>query len=107
MWAVGDGIPVDREALEGRIATSITEIVRRQVDAGASVVNDGEMSKPSYATYVNDRLSGFGGESVQDCHFQDLVDFPRSAQEVLDNPGRRKHFAPACTGPIEVVDPGK
>lgn len=107
MWAVGDGIPVDREALEGRIATSITEIVRRQVDAGASVVNDGEMSKPSYATYVKDRLSGFGGESVQDYHFQDLVDFPRSAQEVLDNPGRRKHFAPACTGPIEVVDPGK
>ena len=105
MWAVGDGIPVDREALEGRIATSITEIVRRQVDAGVSVVNDGEMSKPSYATYVKDRLSGFGGESVQDYHFQDLVDFPRSAQEVLDNPGRRKRSAPACTGPIEVVDP--
>ena len=55
---------------------------------------------------MKDRLSGFGGESVQDYHFQDLVDFPRSAQEVLDNPGRRKHFAPACTGPIEVVDPG-
>ena len=105
MWAVGDGIPVDREALEGRIASSITEIVRRQVDAGVSVVNDGEMSKPSYATYVKDRLSGFGGESVQDYHFQDLVDFPRSAQEVLDNPGRRKRSAPACTGPIEVVDP--
>lgn len=105
MWAVGDGIPVDREALEGRIASSITEIVRRQVDAGVSVVNDGEMSKPSYATYVKDRLSGFDGESVQDYHFQDLVDFPRSAQEVLDNPGRRKRSAPACTGPIEVVDP--
>jgi hypothetical protein len=26
------------------------------------VLNDGEVSKPSYATYVKDRLTGFGGE---------------------------------------------
>ena len=26
------------------------------------IVNDGEMSKPSYATYIKDRLAGFGGE---------------------------------------------
>ncbi len=93
MWAVGDGIPVDREALESRIASSITEIVRRQVDAGVSVVNDGEMSKPSYATYVKDRLSGFGGESVQDYHFQDLVDFPRSARG-----GARQPRSPQAVG---------
>jgi 5-methyltetrahydropteroyltriglutamate--homocysteine methyltransferase len=105
MWAVGDGIPVDQAALDERIASATTEIVGRQVAAGITVVNDGEMSKPSYATYVKDRLSGFGGESVQDYHFQDLVDFPRSADEVLQNPGRRKRSAPACTGPIEVVDP--
>ena len=30
--------------------------------AGVDVVNDGEMSKPSYATYIKDRLSGFGGD---------------------------------------------
>ena len=29
--------------------------------AGIDIVNDGEMSKPSYATYVKDRLNGFGG----------------------------------------------
>lgn len=105
MWAVGDGIPVDEDALEERIAAAIDAIVGRQLDSGVTVVNDGEMSKPSYATYVKDRLSGFGGESVQDYHFQDLVDFPRSAEEVLNNPGRRKRSAPACTGPIEMIDP--
>ena len=105
MWAVGDGIPVDEAALEERVSTAIDTIVGRQLDAGVTVVNDGEMSKPSYATYVKDRLSGFGGESVQDYHFQDLVDYPRSAEEVLNNPGRRKRSAPACTGPIEMVDP--
>jgi 5-methyltetrahydropteroyltriglutamate--homocysteine methyltransferase len=65
MWAKGDGIPVDADALSVRIASAVQEIVKRQVEAGVSIVNDGEMSKPSYATYVKDRLNGFGGESVQ------------------------------------------
>ena len=105
MWAVGDGIPVDRKALEGRIADAVREIVRKQLAAGISIVNDGEMSKPSYATYVKDRLHGFGGETIQNYYFADLVDFPRSAEIVSANPGRRKRTAPACNGPISVKDP--
>jgi 5-methyltetrahydropteroyltriglutamate--homocysteine methyltransferase len=104
MWAVGDGIPVDKSALEERVEKAVGEVVQRQLDAGVSVVNDGEMSKPSYATYVKDRLSGFGGESVQSYHFSDLVDFPKSADLVAANPGRRKRSAPACNAPIGVKD---
>ncbi|NBW92692.1 MAG: epoxyalkane--coenzyme M transferase, partial [Actinobacteria bacterium] len=58
MWAVGDGIPVDAQALDQRISQAIDEVVRKQVEAGVTIINDGEMSKPSYATYVKDRLSG-------------------------------------------------
>jgi len=104
MWAVGDGIPVDQAALSERVSAAVEEVVDRQIEAGISVVNDGEMSKPSYATYVKDRLNGFGGESVQSYHFADLVDFPRSAEMVSSNPGRRKRAAPACNGPISVKD---
>ena len=104
MWAVGDGIPVDAKALDQRVCSAIDEVVRKQVEAGVTIINDGEMSKPSYATYVKDRLSGFTGESVQLYFFEDLVDFPRSAEAVAGNPGRRKRSAPACTSPIEVID---
>jgi 5-methyltetrahydropteroyltriglutamate--homocysteine methyltransferase len=104
MWAVGDGIPVDREALETRIAEAVREAVERQIAAGISIINDGEMSKPSYATYVKDRLHGFGGETVQNYYFADLADFPRSGEIVSANPGRRKRTAPACNGPISVRD---
>jgi 5-methyltetrahydropteroyltriglutamate--homocysteine methyltransferase len=104
MWAKGDGIPVDAAALSDRIASAVQEIVDRQVGAGVTIVNDGEMSKPSYATYVKDRLHGFGGESVQDYFFADLVDYPRSAEIVAANPGRRKRTAPACNGPVSVKD---
>ena len=55
------------------------------------------MSKPSYATYVKDRLDGFGGEAVESYFFADLADYPRSAELVAANPGRRKRTAPACT----------
>jgi len=104
MWARGDGIPVDRDALASRVAAAMQEVVDRQVEAGLAVVNDGEMSKPSYATYVKDRLHGFGGESIQNYFFEDLVDYPRSAEMVAANPGRRKRSAPACTGEISVKD---
>ena len=104
MWAVGDGIPVDKVALDARVSKAIQEIVNKQVAAGVTIINDGEMSKPSYATYVKDRLSGFAGESIQNYFFDDLVDFPRSAEAVAGNPGRRKRSAPACTSAIEVID---
>lgn len=65
MWAKGDGIPVDEQALAERVASAVKEIVDKQIAAGVSVINDGEMSKSSYAIYVKDRLNGFGGESIR------------------------------------------
>ena len=63
MFAREEGVPVDPPALGARIRAAVAEIVGKQADAGIDVINDGEMSKPSYATYIKDRLSGFGGTS--------------------------------------------
>ncbi len=104
MWAKGDGVPVDEGALSERVARAVEETVAKQVKAGISVINDGEMSKPSYATYVKDRLDGFGGESPENYFFADLADYPKSMEIVAANPGRRKRTAPACNGPISVKD---
>ena len=80
------------------------EVVRKQAAAGIDIVNDGEMSKPSYATYVKDRLAGFGG-SGNTFVYQDLADFPNLARRVFGDPGRSRRKTPACTGPIGVRDP--
>ena len=61
MFAREEGVPVDRAALAARIRAGVEEIVRKQTEAGLDIVNDGELSKPSYATYIKDRLHGFGG----------------------------------------------
>ena len=63
MFAKEEGVPVDRAALAARITEAVTEVVKKQVESGVDLVNDGEMSKPSYATYVKDRLTGFAGSS--------------------------------------------
>jgi 5-methyltetrahydropteroyltriglutamate--homocysteine methyltransferase len=105
MFAREEGVPVDGAALGARIRAAVAEVVRKQVDAGIAVVNDGEVSKPSYATYVKDRLTGFGGASHA-LQYQDLVDFPEMAKRVFGDPGRSRRKTPACTGPIAVRDPG-
>jgi len=85
MFAREDGIPIDRAALEERIEKAVDDAVARQVRAGVDIVNDGEWPKPSYATYIKDRLNGFGG-SGNSFVFQDIEDFPRTKARVLADP---------------------
>jgi 5-methyltetrahydropteroyltriglutamate--homocysteine methyltransferase len=104
MYAREEGVPVDAEALERRVAQAVREVVRKQADAGIDVVNDGEMSKPSYATYIKDRLDGFGGTG-NTFVYADLVDYPNLARRVFGDPGRSRRKTPACNAPIGVRDP--
>jgi 5-methyltetrahydropteroyltriglutamate--homocysteine methyltransferase len=103
MYAKEEGVPVDRAALAARIRAAVAEVVRKQSEAGVDIVNDGEMSKPSYATYVKDRLEGFGGTG-NTFVYQDLSDFPILAKRVFGDPGRSRRKTPACNAPIRVRD---
>jgi len=103
MYAKEEGVPVDRAALSARIRAAVAEVVKKQADAGIDLVNDGEMSKPSYATYVKDRLEGFGGTG-NTFVYQDLADFPNLAKRVFGDPGRSRRKTPACNAAIRVRD---
>ena len=104
MYAKEEGVPVEREALAARVRAAVSEVVRKQADAGIDLVNDGEMSKPSYATYVKDRLAGFGGTG-NTFVYQDLAQFPNLAKRVFGDPGRSRRKTPACNAPVHVRDP--
>jgi 5-methyltetrahydropteroyltriglutamate--homocysteine methyltransferase len=103
MYAKEEGIPVDGAALDARVQAAVAEIVRKQVELGIDIVNDGEMSKPSYATYIKDRLAGFGGTG-NTFVYQDLADFPNLAKRVFGDPGRSRRKTPACNAAIAVQD---
>jgi 5-methyltetrahydropteroyltriglutamate--homocysteine methyltransferase len=103
MWAREDGIPVDKAAMEERVARAVDEAVSRQTHAGIDIVNDGEWGKPSYATYIKDRLNGFGGTG-NTFVFQDIEAFPQTKARVFADPGRKHRKTPACNAPISVRD---
>ena len=103
MYAKEEGVPVESAALSERVAQAVAEVVRKQAESGVDIVNDGEMSKPSYATYIKDRLSGFGGEG-NTFVYQDLAEFPNLAKRVFGDPGRSRRKTPACNAPIAVRD---
>jgi 5-methyltetrahydropteroyltriglutamate--homocysteine methyltransferase len=103
MFAQEDGLPLVAEAVEARVRDAVDEVVARQVAAGVDIVNDGEMSKPSYATYIKDRLNGFGGTG-NSFAFQDIEDFPDTKARVFADPGRKHRRTPACNAPISVKD---
>ena len=103
MYAKESGVPVEPVALAARIREAVAGVVQRQRDAGVDYVNDGELSKPSYATYIKDRISGFGG-SDNSFVYQDLEDFPVLAKRVFGDPGRSRRRTPACNAPLAVRD---
>lgn len=103
MFARESGDSVSDTALDAAIERATADVVERQKQAGITVIGDGEMSKPSYATYIKHRLSGFDGEAGS-YEFEDLERFPGAKAQVFGNRGRAKRSAPACTGPIAVID---
>ena len=103
IFAREDGAALDEAALAARIKQAVVHVVDRQAAAGVDIINDGEQSKPSYATYIKDRLNGFGGAG-NSYAFQDIEDFPTVKERIFSDPGRKKRNAPACNGPISVKD---
>jgi 5-methyltetrahydropteroyltriglutamate--homocysteine methyltransferase len=103
MFAREDGIPLDKAALEERVTRAVEDVVARQIRAGVDIVNDGEMSKPSYATYVKDRFNGFGGTG-NSFMVQDVEAYPHTKARVFADPGRKHRKTPACNAPVSVRD---
>jgi 5-methyltetrahydropteroyltriglutamate--homocysteine methyltransferase len=101
MFAKEEKRAVDEQVLARRIRESVREIVRRQCEAGIDVVSDGEMSKPSYATYVTERLTGFAGKSDKP-KLSDILEHPNVASHYFNDPGvqRLNENRPACSGPV-------
>jgi 5-methyltetrahydropteroyltriglutamate--homocysteine methyltransferase len=101
-----DGRPVDEKSYAERVKAAVEESVRRQVEVGLDVVNDGEMGKPSFITYVAARLDGLERrEGVRPSPFantRETADFPEYYQSAVAEQvsARRRRALMVCTGPI-------
>ena len=99
----------DEEALEAGVREEVMAIVRKQRECGVDVINDGEVSKIGYTTYVKERLTGFEGDRQLPYERADVAEFPDWAEQLARQVGAEQTYAhtSACTGPIAVKDRDK
>jgi 5-methyltetrahydropteroyltriglutamate--homocysteine methyltransferase len=101
------GESVDEAQFADEVRAAVRETVRLQADAGVDVLNDGEMGKPSYATYVKDRLTGFGGQgSIEQvaASVMALEDFPDFAEKQAQTVASAATIRfTTCDGPVQYV----
>ncbi len=86
----------DDAAFQAAVRRAVTDVVHRQVQIGIDIVNDGEQGRPSYATYVKQRLSGFGGTG-QPMTLSDLDAVPEYRDRVM---GAARVPMGGCNGPV-------
>jgi 5-methyltetrahydropteroyltriglutamate--homocysteine methyltransferase len=99
------GTLAGRGEFDAAVRDAVAVTVRNQVEAGVDVINDGEMSKVGYSTYVKDRLTGFEGESnALTGMLADIKEFPDYAARLFSQSPAAMLKMPACNGPIEYRD---
>jgi 5-methyltetrahydropteroyltriglutamate--homocysteine methyltransferase len=97
------GEVVDATQFAQTMRCAVEQVVRRQVELGIDIVSDGEMSKIGYATYVKDRLSGFGGDYKPKPHL-DLREHPDFREKMTAFLGAQKFRRTQCIGPVKVLE---
>ncbi len=97
------GEDYDPGELDRLTDAAVREAVAGQRAIGLDIVNDGEVGRTGYATYVQDRLTGFSGESPS-LRFDDLSDFPAWRRRMGEAAGTRRLHRPRCTGPVALAD---
>jgi 5-methyltetrahydropteroyltriglutamate--homocysteine methyltransferase len=96
--------PYDHAAFARETTKAVAEIVAHQVAVGIDVVSDGEASKIGYATYIKDRLTGFGGEPFVPKPNRDVADYPAFRERMVQFTGTFVFRRLCCIGPIELSD---
>lgn len=105
LYAREQGGEVAAAVVESRIAGAVSESVHQQVAVGLDVVNDGEMSKVSYATYAAGRLTGYEEKAhVPRTPRADAAAFPEYLEwSTRQQEGSFRIQRYACTGPVRYV----
>ena len=101
------GETIDAATFEAATAKAVDEVVAQQVACGVDIVSDGEMSKPSYTTYIRHRVSGIEPDPRAAEKGRDIM----IGRDLLAHPdfgANRRNFSaspfPGCVGPLKYKD---
>jgi 5-methyltetrahydropteroyltriglutamate--homocysteine methyltransferase len=100
---------VDAAAMNTAILDATREVVRLQAECGIDVANNGEQARESFFTYVQHRMSGFGGESDRP-GFADMRSYPSFLEMIMTQMRAQVQVdllhAPKAIGEVKYMDRG-
>lgn len=107
--AMSKGETVDEAEMEQATIAATEATVDRQIAAGLDVINDGEQGRESFFTYVQHRMTGFGGQSERPfmadrIHFKEFSE--RSVAQALAADRVSLMSAPMAIGEVTYTDRG-
>lgn len=97
------GEPYDADAFDAQVQVAVDDAVARQVEAGVTIVSDGEIGKIGYSTYMIERLSGFGGH-IDRKPAADLAPLPELRAKLSHIMGSQEFTRASCIGDVRLVD---
>ncbi len=87
------GEAVDTAALARESEAAVRHVIRKQLESGIDVGNDGEQPRVGFSTYPARRMRGFGGESKR-----------RLALDLIDHPDYTARLARQRAGAARITD---
>jgi 5-methyltetrahydropteroyltriglutamate--homocysteine methyltransferase len=92
----------DTAPTAAQLTAAVADIVRKQAELGIDVVDDGEYGKPSFVSYINERLGGYeldtaAGPRNQWATSREGQSFPEFYAQTH---AASRHAHMVCTGPI-------
>src|SRR6266436_5796266 len=107
MKAKLNGQPYDQRSYDATVAQAVADSVRKQVECGIDIVTDGEVSKPGFFTYIQERLTGFEARPKQKMLLfqQEVAAFPEYYAQYFKDAMMGGAIVPlspvVCVGPVE------
>ena len=104
-----EGEAVDEAALDAAGKAATRHVVRRQIEAGIDVGNNGEQQREAFFLYVLRRMSGFGGNWTRPM-MADVVKYPGYRAWAAEHEGARRSVSnrgalPQAIGDVAYLDP--
>jgi 5-methyltetrahydropteroyltriglutamate--homocysteine methyltransferase len=101
------GAAVDDQELARAAEDASRAVIERQIAAGLDVINNGEMARESFFTYVQHRMSGFGGTGTRPI-MADLTRYPGSLERRRQAMGSDERVdllrAPKAIGAVQYIN---
>jgi 5-methyltetrahydropteroyltriglutamate--homocysteine methyltransferase len=90
--AIDQGKAYDSEAYRAVLTKAVADVVARQVEVGVDIVDDGEMGKSTWITYLYERMTGLESRPIEG-----------SVTSILPASRDRQHF-PGAYAELDALD---